>query len=111
MLLIKRNVFETLKPKTPFFRYDDTGKGGYLFFRHHLVDDEMVGGVSYMGEDYWFCKTARESGFDIWAYMDEQIAHIGTYAFDGKYSDHAEKDASQKFSNDRPKVPMRILHK
>lgn len=111
MMMIRRNVLETLKPKVPFFRYDDSGKGGYLFFHHTLVDDEMVGGVSYMGEDYSFCKLVRENGFDVWAYLDEQIAHIGNYSFDGKYSDYAEKGASQKFSTDRYKVPIRVLTK
>jgi len=108
MMLIRRNVLERLEPKVPEFLYDHEGTKGRLFFRHQLVDDEMVGGVSYMGEDYYFCKIAKEAGFDIWAYCDEEIAHIGKYAFDGKYSDEAEKDGGL-CHDDRPKLPIRLM--
>jgi hypothetical protein len=109
MMLVRRNVFENLAKTTPEFRYDETGKSGWLFFRHQLVDDEMVGGISYMGEDYWFCKKAKEAGYEIWCYADEHIAHIGTYAFDGKYSDECEKGVKTRCSDDRPKLPMRLM--
>lgn len=111
MMLIRRNVFQTLKDKVPEFLYNDQGEKGRLFFRHQLVDDEMVGGVSYMGEDYYFCKIAKDNGFDIWAYVDEQIAHIGNYAFDGNYRSEAEKGTKDKFDYTGPKVPIRVLTK
>jgi hypothetical protein len=109
MMLIRKNVFEKLAPTTPEFLYDNGGEKGKLFFRHQLVDDEMVGGVSYMGEDYWFCKTVREAGFDIWAYVDEEVGHIGQYAFDGAYSDHAAAGMKEKYTNDRPREKARIM--
>ena len=109
MMMIRRNVFEKLAPTTPDFRYDDKGETGKLFFRHQLVDDEMVGGVSYMGEDYWFCKTARDAGFDVWAYVDEEIGHIGSYAYDGKYSDHAAQGMKDNFTNGRPRLSPRVI--
>lgn len=111
MMMIRRNVFEKLASKVPEFLYDENGEKGKLFFRHDLVDDEMVGGVSYMGEDYYFCKLAREAGFDIWAYADEDIVHVGQYGYSGKYSDHAEKGQSKRYSDDRPKAPVRVLLK
>lgn len=111
MMMIRRNVFETLKPKVPEFLYDDSGEKGRLFFRHELVNDEMVGGVSYMGEDYNFCRLARENGFDIWAYIDEPIAHIGNYAFDGNYKDYAEKGTNDKFTYPGSRAPLRVLIK
>lgn len=109
MMLIRRNVFEKLENKVPEFLYDDKGEKGRLFFRHQLVDDEMVGGVSYMGEDYYFCKLAKDNGFDIWAYVDEQIAHMGVYAFDGNYREFAERGTKDRFNYEGTKVPMRIL--
>ena len=111
MMMIRRNVFEKLALTTPRFLYNDQGEDGLLFFRHQLVDDEMVGGVSYMGEDYFFCRSAREAGFDIWAYVDEEIAHIGSYAFDGNYKTFAEKGTKDKFDYPGEKIPMRVLIK
>jgi len=111
MMMIRRNVFETLAPKVPEFLYDDKGEKGRLFFRHELVDDEMVGGVSYMGEDYNFCRLARENGFDIWAYVDEEIGHVGNYVFEGKYSDWAEVGSTVMYSTNRSRLTMRVLTK
>lgn len=111
MMMIKRGVFEKLSKKVAEFRYNDKGEKGFLFFSHELVDDEMVGGVSYMGEDYNFCRIARENGFDVWAYVDEPIAHIGNYAFEGNYREHAERDTTDKFGYSGEKLPMRILIK
>jgi hypothetical protein len=109
MMMIRRNVFEALESKVTKFLYNDKGEDGYLFFRHQLVDDEMVGGVSYMGEDYYFCKTARDNGFEVWAYVDEPIAHIGVYAYDGNYKDHAGKGTTDKFDYPGEREPMRII--
>lgn len=109
MMMIRRDVIEKLALTVPEYRYNDLGETGKLFFRHDLVDDEMVGGLTYMGEDYHFCKLVREAGFDIWAYVDENVAHMGTYAYDGPYSDFCERDVGKKYSNDRPKLPMRLL--
>lgn len=109
MMMISRKVIETLAPKVPEFLYSDRGDKGRLFFRHQLVEDEMVGGVSYMGEDYYFCRIAREAGFKIWAYVDEPIAHIGNYAFDGNYREYAEKGTTDKFNYDGQRVPLRML--
>lgn len=109
MMMIRRNVLETLAPKVPEFLYDHNGDKGRLFFRHELVDDEMVGGVSYMGEDYNFCRLARANGFKIWAHVDEELAHIGPYAYKAKYSDEAQKGQSEQFTNDRPRMDLRLI--
>lgn len=111
MMMIRRNVFETLAKTTPKFRYTDAGNEGYLFFRHQLTEDEMVGGVSYMGEDYFFCKSARAAGFEIWAYIDEEIAHVGPYAYGGNYRSYAEKDTKDDLHCPDPKLELRMLLK
>lgn len=33
------------------------------------------------GEDYWFCRKARELGYDVWVDYSIIIKHIGDYAF------------------------------
>ena len=109
MMMIQKQVIEKLADKVPEFLYTDRGDKGRLFFRHQLVDDEMVGGVSYMGEDYYFCKLVRDNGMKVWAYVDEPIAHIGTYAFEGNYKEWAEKGSSVDFSYAGPRQPLRLI--
>ncbi len=111
MMMIRKNVFEKLVETTPEFLYTNDGTKGFLFFRHQLVQDEMVGGVSYMGEDYWFCRTAREAGFDVWAYVDEPIVHIGPYAFDGNYVDYMEKEVADNYRFKGERLPVRTIIK
>ena len=33
------------------------------------------------GEDYWFCRKAREAGFEIWVDLTIPIGHIGDYRY------------------------------
>lgn len=111
-LLIKRNVFERLAPKVVEYRYNDKGETGLLFFRHEVVEDEMIGGTAYMGEDYNFCRLAKENGIDTWAYVDEDIAHIGNYPYRGNYKEFAEKGGYEgKFDCPDPHIPLRLLFK
>ena len=109
MMLIKREVFEKLADKVPEFLYTDKGEKGRLFFRHQVVEDEMVGGVSYMGEDYYFCKIVRENGMKVWAYVDEPIAHIGTYAFTGNYIEDTGPEFKENFRFTGSRQEMRLL--
>ena len=37
-----------------------------------------------LSEDYHFCKLARDNGIKVWAAPWVQLAHIGTYAFEGQ---------------------------
>lgn len=59
-LLTHRDVFKDLKK--PYWRF---------------LDNEETGKT--MGEDYVFCKMAREAGYNIWLDVDatKQIAHMG----------------------------------
>lgn len=34
-----------------------------------------------LGEDVWFCNTARDAGFDVWVDPTLQIGHVGEYIF------------------------------
>ena len=55
-MLIKLDVFKKLRQ--PWFFWD-------------YVDGEPV------GEDYWFCRKAREAGFKVWVDLTLPIGHIG----------------------------------
>ena len=58
-LLIKMSVFDKLK--RPWFWFGD--------------------GKNQIGEDLWFCKSAQESGYEIWADPTIEIGHVGEYIF------------------------------
>lgn len=111
MMMIRRNVFETLASKVPEYKHNNQGETGLLFFRHDIVEDEMVGGIAYMGEDYNFCRLARANGFDLWAFVDEELAHIGPYAYRGNYREEAEKGTTDTFNYPDPKLYLRLLLK
>lgn len=34
-----------------------------------------------MGEDYWFCRLAREAGHKVWCDLTVPIKHVGDYAY------------------------------
>jgi len=110
MMLIKRRVLQALEPTLPKIRFDKDATEITMFFRHELVDDEEVG-PSYLSEDYNFCRIAKKAGFDTYAYVDEDLAHMGTVAFRGAYADILEKnsDAKQEFRDKNFKLPLRLI--
>ena len=57
-LLIKTDVFKKLKHPWFFWESDEEG--------------ELL-----TGEDVWFCRKAREAGYDIWADMTVKVGHVG----------------------------------
>ena len=82
MMMIKRRVFETLGPTTDKAILNDDRPAIPLYFRHTIDKNGKL-----KSEDFSFCERAREAGIDIWAWVDEEIAHIGNYAYTGRYSD------------------------
>ncbi len=66
LLLIKTSVFNSeLRPlKEPWFCFGRNKEG------------EVV-----IGEDVWFCNTARDAGFEVWIDPTVKTMHIGEYAF------------------------------
>lgn len=74
-MLIKRSVFEKIIQKFPELKYKPKdpkgGPGGYAFFNTELYDGE------FWGEDYVFCRKAREAGVDIWVDPTVQFWHGG----------------------------------
>jgi len=62
VMLIKLSVFDRLD--MPYFNFETHPTGFTL-----------------MGEDAWFCKQAREKGFQIWCDPHIEIKHIGEYVY------------------------------
>ena len=86
-MLIKREVFENLAGKVPTYLNNvldmtnkENGETINEFFATSIEDDTRI----LLSEDYYFCKKAREHGMKVWAAPWVQLAHIGTYAFEGQ---------------------------
>lgn len=85
-MMVRRNVFEKMMIDTPKVQRSP-GHEIYMFFRHEIMRDPTQDNrLCLIGEDYTFCSSAIAHGFDIWAYIDEDLPHIGKYAFRGAYS-------------------------
>ena len=88
-LMIKREVFNTL-----------IRTNGVRQIRNALLES-TVGNVTLydfftcimqndgdkLGEDFSFCKRARNSGFQIWGMADVAIGHVGRHDFAARYID------------------------
>lgn len=62
ILLVKTDVFK--KISQPHFQFGVTDFGW-----------------TFMGEDAWFCKKAKECGFGIWCDPTIEVKHIGDYLY------------------------------
>lgn len=76
-MLIKRHVIERMnshfshlyfEPKNENLKHEN----GYCLFNTEVLDGE------FWGEDYVFCRRAREAGFDIWVDPLIEFDHAGT---------------------------------
>lgn len=61
-LLLKRSAILTMREKYPELRYisSDTNSEEYCLFNTEVYDEK------FWGEDYIFCRNARNAGLDIW---------------------------------------------
>lgn len=75
--------------ETEIFKVKHTGTGVMLIelevFKHldgawfNFGRDSQ--GALALGEDVWFCNTARDAGYDVWVDPTLQIGHIGEYIY------------------------------
>lgn len=104
MLLVRRGVFETLKATVPKAKFSDADKILSCYFQHEINPDTQ----QMQSEDFVFCRRAREAGYLIWGYVDEEIAHIGNYAYTGNYADMLDTDET-KFRYNGVRQPLRVI--
>lgn len=76
-MLIKREVIAKMREKFPELYYEpkdprNKAEKAYCFFDTEVYEGE------FWGEDYTFCRRAREAGFDIWIDPLIQFDHDGT---------------------------------
>lgn len=87
-MLIKRSVFEQMSEKVPTYINDVVDLAGSMAVRDEIkeyfatsIEPETQ---RLLSEDYHFCRTWREMGGKIYAAPWCDLAHIGTFAFEGK---------------------------
>lgn len=62
LLLIDLSIFPKLKG--PYFNFGRDSQGALV-----------------LGEDVWFCNTARDAGFDTWIDPTIKVGHLGEYTY------------------------------
>ena len=86
-MLIKREVFEQLANKVPTYVNDVTDLSGSIKndeIKEYFTTSIEDGTRRLLSEDYHFCNIWRKAGGKVWAAPWVQLAHIGTYAFEGQ---------------------------
>ena len=85
-MLIKREVFEKLSSVCPTYVNNVVDLGSGLkaepiieYFATSIEPENNI----LLSEDYHFCKLARQNGIKVWAAPWAQLAHVGSYAFEG----------------------------
>ena len=86
-MLIKREVFEKLADKVPFYVNDVRDLSGSL--QQEQIKEYFTTSIEpdtnrLLSEDYHFCRLARENGIKVWAAPWVQLGHLGSYLFDGQ---------------------------
>ena len=87
-MMIKREVFEALKQHVPYYMNDVGDLGNTMQFREKIYEYFATsieeGTERLLSEDYHFCSIYRKMGGHIYAAPWAQLAHIGTYMFEGR---------------------------
>ena len=86
-MLIKREVFEKMKPACKSYVNDVLDVAGTIgveeiteYFPVTIEEETR----RLLSEDYAFCKLARSQGIKVWGAPWVRLGHVGTYLFDGK---------------------------
>lgn len=74
-MMVKREVFERLMELHPNWEHETKQGAGWGFFQDPLED-----GI-HLSEDYFFCKRAREAGFEITLEPSIRLKHWGMHGY------------------------------
>jgi hypothetical protein len=87
-MLIKRSVFEKMAEEVPSYFNDVVDLAGSMAVKDEIKEFFATsiepGTQRLLSEDYHFCRTWREMGGKIYAAPWCDLAHIGTFVFEGK---------------------------
>ncbi len=113
MLLIKRSVIEKMVEAYPETKYVNDIQGydlPELRNNFYALFDCIIHPESrrYLSEDYLFCERWIKLGGEIWADLNAQLTHTGTYDFKGNFAEfilsHIAVEPPSVSSTDTPKV-------
>lgn len=87
-LLLRRDVFDTLRERFPELHYEndvrgydnDATKDNFWLFFDTMHDPETG---RYLSEDYAFCKRWRMTGGRVHCDIESKLTHFGNFAFSG----------------------------
>jgi hypothetical protein len=87
-MLVKREVFEQMGEKVPSYS-NDVGDLSGTMEQQEKIKEFFATSIEpetnrLLSEDYHFCREWRMMGGKVWAAPWCQLAHIGTYAFEGQ---------------------------
>jgi len=96
-MMIRRHVFEKIIEKKPNLRikkniFTSEGLMEYLNLYNFFDFKFNAKSGQYTGEDFNFCKLAKNCGFKIHAYIADYIAHCGRHEYTGRYYDELAYD-------------------
>ena len=87
-MMIKREVFDTLRPHVPCYSNDvvDLNK---TMVQGDQIAEYFATSIEpetnrLLSEDYHFCRIARLEGIKVWAAPWVNLAHTGSYIFEGQ---------------------------
>jgi hypothetical protein len=88
MMLIRREVFEKMKPQVPTYwnnvmNMSERGSPDQRIAEFFSTRIEPATG-NLLSEDYFFCDLWRQLGGQIWAAPWMRLSHLGTYVFEGR---------------------------
>ena len=81
-MLIKRSVFDLLKPHCPTYT-NDMLPGQQEVVTEYFATSIEPESNRLLSEDYHFCRLARLNGIKVWAAPWVELGHIGSYKFEG----------------------------
>lgn len=85
-MLIKRGVFEHLKPHVPTYRTSSHIKPDGEYEKpltHEFFATSIDHTGALLSEDYHFCELFRKHGGKIYAHPFVKLDHVGTYVYNG----------------------------
>lgn len=82
-IMIKRNVFDTLRAKHPEWAYIDDIHPNKIPNLHAFFDCFILNG-QYLSEDWAFCDRWRSAEGKIYANLLISLVHIGSMEYDGR---------------------------
>ena len=88
-LAVHRRVFETLAKDLPLLAEKDGAKAFHPFYLPMLYEDDDVGQMIELSEDWAFCQRAKDAGFKCYIDPAIRLGHIGTYTY--RLEDTAQK--------------------